>query len=89
MTRIENKYIKQYTCFQCEGIHYFIPTLNEIKEEIEKEKKKFQEYNRNIQNNKQVKKETYKEQNKDSSCIKFLLFILFIYYMMKHIKIDI
>lgn len=77
----KNCYTKQYTCFQCEGIHYFIPTLNEIKEEREKEKAKF-EYNRNIQNNKQVKKKTCKEQTTDSGCgWFFILFITLMYVM--------
>ena len=83
-----NYYSKQYTCFWCEGIHYFEPTSNEIFQEREKEKKRF-EYNHNIQNNKQAKKETCEEETTDSGCLNFLLFILFICFMMNHIKIDI
>jgi hypothetical protein len=51
-----NSYVKKYTCFWCEGIHYFKPTLNEIVVERMKENKKL-DNNCNIQNNKQFKKQ--------------------------------
>ena len=70
-----NIYVNKYTCFWCEGLHYFEPTFNEIVTERIKENKKF-DNNRNIQNNKQSKKQNYFWKNLDVICLLAIIIMI-------------